>query len=179
MNTQEWALILFTILAQMAVGSFLVLGVLHAYARRQAGEAAAERLSDRALLALGPVMVLALIASLFHLGSPLNAPRAVLNLGSSWLSREIFMGVLFTVSGGLFALMQWRKIASSSLRNITAWIAAIVGLGFIFSMSQWIFWLWVGRLAPRRMIKKIRPNVLPTKKVLALLQHERGMHIVS
>ena len=87
MNTQEWALILFTILSQMAVGAFWVLGVVHFYARRKMGETAANRMSDGALLVIGPVLVLAFVASLFHLGSPLNAPRAVIGLGSSWLSR--------------------------------------------------------------------------------------------
>lgn len=134
MNTQEWALIIFTILAQMAVGSFLVLGVIHTYARRKAGDEAADRLSDRALLAIGPVLILAMIASLFHLGSPIAAYRAVVNLGSSWLSREIFFGILFVVAGGIFALMQWRKIGSFGLRTVVAWIAALIGLVFIASM---------------------------------------------
>lgn len=37
MQTQEWALITFTILTQMAVGAFLVLGVVHYFAVRKAG----------------------------------------------------------------------------------------------------------------------------------------------
>jgi anaerobic dimethyl sulfoxide reductase subunit C (anchor subunit) len=136
MNTQEWALIVFTILAQMAVGSFLVLGVVHFFARRQAGEAAADRLSDRALLGIGPVLVLAMIASLFHLGTPLNAPRAVANIATSWLSREVLFSVLFVVVGGVFALMQWRKMASATVRFVVAVVAAIIGLALLVSMSQ-------------------------------------------
>lgn len=136
MNTQEWALIIFTILAQMAVGSFLVLGVVHTYARRKAGDEAADRLSDRALLAIGPVLILAMIASLFHLGSPVTAYRAVVNVGTSWLSREILFGVLFVLAGGLFALMQWRKIGSFGLRTVVAWIAGLIGLVFIASMTM-------------------------------------------
>ena len=136
MNVQEWSLIAFTILSQMTVGSFVVLGVVHFFARRKAGEQASDQLSDRALLAIGPVMILALIASLFHLGSPLNAFRAVANLDTSWLSREILFGVLFTVVGGLFAIMQWRKIGSVTLRTVIAWIATIVGLVFVYSMSR-------------------------------------------
>src|SRR5512140_1401715 len=112
MNVREWALIAFTILAQMSVGSFLVLGVVHYFASHKSGMENADQLSDRALIAIGPVMVLALIVSLVHLGNPLNAYRAVTNLATSWLSREIFFGVLFTVAGGLFAIMQWRKIST-------------------------------------------------------------------
>lgn len=136
MDVREWALIAFTILAQMSVGAFLVLGVVHFFAVRKAGMEEADRLSDRALLAIGPLMVLSLLASLFHLGSPLNAYQAVTNLGSSWLSREVFFSVLFTIVGGVFAIMQWRKIGTFAVRNVIAWIAALIGLAQVFSMSN-------------------------------------------
>ncbi len=136
MNVREWALISFTILAQMSVGSFLVLGAIHLLAQRRAGMEAADRLADRALLAIGPVLVLGMIASLLHLGNPFVAYRAVTNVASSWLSREILFTVLFGVSGAAFALMQWRKIASFTVRNIVAWIAGLIGLGLVASMSQ-------------------------------------------
>ena len=90
MNTHDWALVAFTIMAQMSVGSFVVLGIVHFFAARRAGPAEADRLSDRALLIIGPVMVLGMLASFFHLGNPINAYNAIGNIGSSWLSREIF-----------------------------------------------------------------------------------------
>lgn len=136
MNLRDWALIVFTVLAQMSVGSFLVLGVVHYFAVRSAGKEQADRLSDRALLAIGPVLVLGMLASLFHLGTPLAAYRAVSNLATSWLSREILSGVLFAAFGGLFAIMQWRKIASFAVRNAIALIAAVLGIALVFSMSQ-------------------------------------------
>lgn len=135
MDIQELALIAFTILAQMSVGSFLVLGLVHTFVARKAGMEEADRISDRALLAIGPVLILAMLASLFHLGNPLNAPRAVFNLDSSWLSREILSSVLFVFFGGVFALMQWRKIASFAVRNVIAWVAALLGLVLVYSMS--------------------------------------------
>jgi anaerobic dimethyl sulfoxide reductase subunit C len=136
MNVHDWSLIVFTILAQMAVGAFVVLGIVHFWAKRTAGEAEADRLSDRALLAIGPVLILGLFASLFHLGTPENAYYALLNIGTSWLSREILFGTLFAVAGGAFALLQWRKIGSVSLRQILAAVAALLGLALVFSMSQ-------------------------------------------
>lgn len=136
MNTKDWALIVFTILAQMSVGAFVVLGITHYFAQRKAGAQEADRMSDRALLAIWPVLVLGLLASILHLGSPLGAPRAIMNIGSSWLSREILFGVLFGVSGFVFAFLQWRKIGSFSLRNVVAWIAALIGLALIYSMSR-------------------------------------------
>jgi anaerobic dimethyl sulfoxide reductase subunit C (anchor subunit) len=136
MNVREWALITFSIIAQMSVGSFLVLGIVHFFAARKAGEEQASQLSDRALLAIGPVLVLGLLASLLHLGNPLNAYRAISNLGTSWLSREIFSGVVFAGLGGLFAIMQWRKIASFQVRNLVALAAGAVGLVLVYSMSM-------------------------------------------
>ena len=136
MNAREWALITFTILTQMSVGSFLVLGIVHYYANRKAGMKEADRLSDYALLAIVVTFGLALLASLLHLGNPLNAPRAVTHLATSWLSREILFGVLFAGLAVVFAFMQWRKIASFAVRNVIAWIAALVGLVLVYVESQ-------------------------------------------
>jgi len=144
MNAREWALVAFTILTQMAVGSFIILGIVHFFAARKWGDAEADRLSDRALLAIGPVLVLGTLASLFHLGNPLNAYRAISNLGSSWLSREILSNMLFIGLGALFAFMQWRKLSTSANRTVVAWVAALVGLVLIFSMAQ----IYMLRTAP-------------------------------
>ncbi len=136
MELREWALVLFTVLMQMSVGAFVVLGVVHFYAMRKAGAEQADRLSDLALFAIGPTVVLALIASLGHLGNPFNAPRAIMNLRTSWLSREIFLSMGFVVVGAVFAFMQWRKIGSFALRNVVAWVAALVGLAAVYSMAR-------------------------------------------
>lgn len=136
MNVREWALIAFTILAQMSVGSFLVLGIVHYFASHSENLEEADRLSDRALIAIGPVLVLGLVASLLHLGNPLNAYRAVTNLSSSWLSREILSGVIFAALGATFAFMQWRKISTANIRNLVALLTAAVGLVLVYCMSQ-------------------------------------------
>jgi anaerobic dimethyl sulfoxide reductase subunit C (anchor subunit) len=136
MDVRDWALITFTILVQMSIGSIWVLGIAHYYAMRKYGAEEADRLSDRAMYALLPVIALAFIASLLHLGNPLNAYRAVTNLGSSWLSREIFFGVIFAVLAFAFAFLQWRKIGPMLLRTVVAWLAALVGLVLVFVMAH-------------------------------------------
>jgi anaerobic dimethyl sulfoxide reductase subunit C len=136
MNVHDWALIAFTILVQMSVGSIWVLLLAYLFASRKHGVEAADRLSDRALLALVPVIALGFLASLFHLGNPFSAYRAVTNLGSSWLSREILFGVIFAVLATVYAFMQWRKIGSAGLRNVIAWLAAIDGLVLVYCMSR-------------------------------------------
>ena len=136
MDTRELALIAFTILSQMSVGAFVVLGIVNLYAVRKAGEAEADRMSDRALLAIGPVLVLGIIASFFHLGNPLNAPLAVLNFGSSWLSREIAFVVVFSILGAVFAFMQWRKLGTMQVRRSLAVVTAVIGLAQVVSMAM-------------------------------------------
>lgn len=136
MDVREWSLVVFTILGQMSVGSFLVFLIVYFFAARTAGREEAERLSDRALLAIGPVLILGMGASVLHLGNISNAYRAVANLGSSWISREIFFGVLFAVIGGVFGIMQWRKIGPFALRMVIALLAAIVGISLVVSMAS-------------------------------------------
>jgi anaerobic dimethyl sulfoxide reductase subunit C (anchor subunit) len=136
MNAHDWALIAFTILTQMSVGAMWTLVIVHIFAIRKHGEEVANRLGDRSLVAIVSVVILAFIASLFHLGNPLNAPLAVTNFGTSWLSREILFGVIFAVLVVVYAILQWRKIGPSLLRNIFAWLAALVGLVLVWSESM-------------------------------------------
>lgn len=136
MSVREWALVTFTILAQMSVGAFVVLGIVHSYANRKAGMQEADRLSDRALVAIITTLGLGMLASLLHLGNPLRAPTAVTNLATSWLSREILSGVVFAVLGVIFAAMQWFKWGTYAVRNVIAWIAAAVGLVLVYCMSR-------------------------------------------
>lgn len=136
MQANEWSLIIFTTVMQMAVGSFVILGGIHFFATRRYDAKAADTLSDRALLAIGPVVVLALLVTFFHLGNPLNAPRAISNLGSSWLSREVTLAVVFAVGGAVFALMQWRKISTATVRNAMGILLAAIGLLLVWSMAQ-------------------------------------------
>lgn len=135
MELHEWALIIFTTVMQMAVGAFVLVGGIHLFAARRYTVETADKLSDRALIAIGPVVVLALIATFFHLGNPLNAPRAISNLGSSWLSREIVLAVVFAIGGAVFAFMQWRKVSTPAVRNAIALVVAAVGLVLVFAMA--------------------------------------------
>ncbi|GAB2884360.1 dimethyl sulfoxide reductase anchor subunit family protein [Nocardioides pacificus] len=137
MHTDELPLVLFTILAQLAVGSFVVLGVIHLVARlRGIPDEQVDKLSDPALYVIGPVMVLGLAASMLHLGNPINALNAVRNIDSSWLSREILLGSAFAALGAAFAATQWFGWLTPRLRQLLAGLTALVGLGLVFAMSM-------------------------------------------
>jgi anaerobic dimethyl sulfoxide reductase subunit C (anchor subunit) len=136
MHVSEWPLVVFTILAQMAVGSFVVLGAVQLLARRHSDVATVDKLSRPALYAIGPVMVGGMLASLFHLGNPLNVFNVLNGLGSSWLSREIFFGSAFAVAGAAFAVCQWRGWLTPLLRQVLAGVTAAIGLVLVLSMSM-------------------------------------------
>jgi anaerobic dimethyl sulfoxide reductase subunit C (anchor subunit) len=136
MELKEWSLIIFTIVMQMAIGSFVMLGGVHFFATRRNGMAEADRMADRSLLAIGPLVVLALLVTVFHLGNPLNAPRAISNFGSSWLSREIILAGTFSVLGAVFAFMQWRKLGSMNVRRVVGLVVALVGLVLVYAMAM-------------------------------------------
>lgn len=136
MHVSELPLVTFTILAQLAVGSFVVLGVVQLVARRRGGAAVVDRLSDPALYAIGPVMVLGLLASILHLGNPINMLHTIRHWDSSWLSREILFGCTFAALGAAFAVCQWRHWFTPVLRQVLAGVTAVVGLGLVYVMSM-------------------------------------------
>ncbi|HEY8620907.1 MAG TPA: DmsC/YnfH family molybdoenzyme membrane anchor subunit [Dermatophilaceae bacterium] len=131
----ELPLVIFTIIAQMSVGSFVVLGLIHLFGART-GRGAIDKVSDPALYAIGPILVLGLLASMTHLGTPIRAINALRHLDSSWLSREILFGLLFAAIGGAFAFTQWFKWLTPRLRQALAGLAALVGLALIWSMTM-------------------------------------------
>ncbi len=136
MNTREWALIIFTILGQLSVGTLLVLLIVRAYLTGKAGAEKAASLTNLPIYGVVVTMGLALIASLFHLGQVTHVIGAVPNLGTSWMSREVVSSVAFAVLVALFALLEWRKLASAGVRLLVAWIAALVGLFLLLCMSM-------------------------------------------
>jgi anaerobic dimethyl sulfoxide reductase subunit C (anchor subunit) len=133
---KERSLAAFTLLSQMAVGAFWVLGALHLWVARQAGPATAETWTRIALWVVVPVMMAAMLASLLHLGTPLYAWRALANLSSSWLSREILFAVLFTAAAATLAVLCWFNLGPPGARTVLGWAATLLGLALIYSMAN-------------------------------------------
>jgi anaerobic dimethyl sulfoxide reductase subunit C len=113
-----------------------VLMIVRAYAVKKAGVDQADRLTDKPLYIVFPIMLLALLASVFHLGNPINIVGAVPNLGTSWLSREVVTAVVFVILAGFYTLMQWRKISTDTIRTVIGWIAALVGIFQTYAMAM-------------------------------------------
>ncbi len=134
----DLSMTIFSIFAQMSVGAFIVLGVVQVLARTRGGRSAEEidRLTDPATYAVGVTLVLGLAASIFHLGTPMNAINVLRHVDSSWLSREIAFGLGFAGLGFAFAAMQYFKWGSAQLRQVLAGLTALVGVGLVASMAM-------------------------------------------
>lgn len=133
---KERPLILFTLLIQLSVGAFLTLVALYFLFLRQAGADAASTLTGTGLLAIGPLVGLGILASLFHLGTPQNAYRALLNWRTSWLSREILFTLLFAFSGATFTALQWYQVGPFSARALVGGVTGLFGLALVYSMAR-------------------------------------------
>lgn len=129
---EEWPLMMFTLFSQFAIGTFIILIVIRLALSKKIEEKTIARLTNSGLLAVGFIMVVAIVFSLFHLGDPLGAYRSITNPGTSWLSREILSAVVFL---GLWFVDYILNRQGRSNRGLE-WIAAVMGLIVIYSMAS-------------------------------------------
>jgi anaerobic dimethyl sulfoxide reductase subunit C (anchor subunit) len=136
MIINEWALVVFTILTQMAFGAFFLLWIIHAVARRRIGVAEADRLSNPTFLAIPAIQGAALLISLGHLSQIMRAHLAVTHLGTSWLSAEVSFAIATFLVVGLFGILQWFKATPNAFRSFLGILGMLLGIGTIYSMSR-------------------------------------------
>jgi anaerobic dimethyl sulfoxide reductase subunit C (anchor subunit) len=152
---QERPLIIFTVLAQMAVGAFFALVGLRSWIIWTVDRQVADWLIRFAQLGVGLALGVALLNSLGHLGNPQRAYRALANLKSSWLSREILFAGLFAAGWAAYTLLLWlspggytipRSLRwldvgltlpwAATAQNIAGAFAILAGLGLMHSMAR-------------------------------------------
>jgi anaerobic dimethyl sulfoxide reductase subunit C (anchor subunit) len=128
---KHWSLIFFTLLAQTAVGAYV------AYLGIDTLSGGLPALTgQQMILTVFILMVLGLLISLTHLGSPRNAFWAVANLRKSWLSREVLFALAFTGSIGLQVFLEWRRIRYGGLDIILMGLSLVFGVSLILSMGK-------------------------------------------
>jgi DMSO reductase anchor subunit len=132
----EGALIAFTLVSQLVVGSLLVYTMIFF-----TGQIATTQLSSgftvktpEILLLAG--MVIATIISFLHLGNPVNAIDALNNIENSWLSREILSLTLFFISLFLLFLGRWLMNSRERIITVLFLLSAIAGIYFIIVMIK-------------------------------------------
>jgi len=136
LDMKERPLIGFTLLSQLAAGTFLALVILDALSF-QTGQISYTRwVTSKTLFGITLLMIASMLVSLFHLGTPQTAYRAFSNLKTSWLSREIFFAATF---GGLLVLLSvvhWLDFGASFAQSVIAWAAALTGMLLVYCMSR-------------------------------------------
>lgn len=136
MNTHDLPMVIFTLFSQMAVGTFVALGVIQLAIGNRHTQQVRARIIAPVLYAIGPVLVIGLLVSMLHMNDITNTFNVIRHPGSSWLSREILFGVSFAAFGFLFALLEWFEKGSYALRQGIAVITAILGVGLLVSESM-------------------------------------------
>lgn len=134
---KEWPLVAFTILGQTSVGLSLV-SAWSLFFKSDGGPSTLvgrERALPGLVLALA-LLLAAVLVSFFHLGHPLRARRALANLRTSWLSREILFELGFLGAVALAVWRLWRSSGPDGVGRSALAAAAVLGLLFLFSMAR-------------------------------------------
>ena len=131
----HWPLVLMLVLTQMSVGTFVVEQLLGRVLAVN-GQETIEQTRAVHLIAAFALGMLGMGASLFHLGRPLFAFRAVIGLLTSWLSREIVCFGAFAALASLYAALPWLSVwninISRGANDLLGWSVVATGLTGVF-----------------------------------------------
>ncbi|HVX09998.1 MAG TPA: DmsC/YnfH family molybdoenzyme membrane anchor subunit [Pirellulales bacterium] len=136
-------LIVMLVLTQLSVGAFLAEMAMR-WAYGGATLAAVRPVHAASALAFG---LIALAASVFHLGRPRYAFRALLGLSTSWLSREILAFGAFAGAAVIYAASTWWSGgAAGTVEDMLGF--AVVGCGLagvlcsvmVYAVTRRTFW---------------------------------------
>lgn len=131
----HWPLVLMLVLTQMSVGAFVVEQLLGRLLEVD-GQEIVEQTRPVHLVAAFALGMLGMGASLFHLGRPLYAFRAVIGLMTSWLSREIVCFGAFAALASLYAALPWLSVWNVNIfhgaNDLLGWGVVVTGLAGVF-----------------------------------------------
>lgn len=127
MAIHELPLALFSTFAPMGAGAFGILAI--AFFANSFSEAALKRIDRLTAIPLAFVLV-GFIAAFFHLSSPLNAINVFAGVGTSPLSNEIAVGVVFAVVAIAYWLAAMTGKLAYGVRKAFAVVVAVLGVVF-------------------------------------------------
>lgn len=136
MNLREWALPVYTILIQLAVGSMTTLWVLRAVFRSRYPAAQLEVVLRNPVAIILITTSMAMVGSFFHLSRPYFSFLAIFNVGASWLSREVFFTVLFFAAVAGLWFLQGHVEGHTQAKTLVGWAAVLFGATIILCMTN-------------------------------------------
>lgn len=140
----HWPLIVMLVLTQLSVGAFLAALVMRLMPTSDS-LIAIHPVHSASALAFG---LIALGASVFHLGRPRYAFRAVLGLRTSWLSREIVAFGLFAAAAVVYWASTWLTAGDNAgaIESVLGWAVVAFGLAgvlcsvMVYAVTRRAYW---------------------------------------
>lgn len=136
MNVREWALPVYTILMQLAVGALFVLWLARLFATSKFSSHELNRINRNPILVIAFTAVVAMGGSHFHLSRPFHSFLAVLNFRSSWLSREIVFTLFFFLTILSLLYFTYFQTHRGRLINGLGWMASLFGCVVVYCMAR-------------------------------------------
>lgn len=136
MNLREWALPLYTILMQLAIGALFVLWLIRYFAVSKFSPQEIDRIISNPILVIAFTAMVAMGGAHFHLSKPFHSFLAVLNFKSSWLSREIVFNLLFFITIISLLYLTYFQTHRRRLITILGWLAIMFGTILIYCMAR-------------------------------------------
>jgi anaerobic dimethyl sulfoxide reductase subunit C len=136
MNVREWALPVYTILMQLAVGSLLVLWLIRRLSASKFSPEEIDHVVQNPVVVIAFTAAVAMIGAHFHLSRPFHSYLAVLNFKSSWLSREIVFSVLFFLTTISLLYLTFFTDHYRSLIGSLGWLAIVLGCVLVYCMAR-------------------------------------------
>lgn len=135
MTNWELPLVFLTVLTQWAVGIALMMTIVEfVFPQAITDENAAKfRIGGMATF---PLIAVAVLSSILHLGQPLAAMNAFRHLGTAMLSMETLCSVVMIVLSLLYAFIWWKKSDRAALRKYTGLLLAVVGIVSVVISSR-------------------------------------------
>lgn len=129
----EWSLLIFTYMMNAAAGLCVVSGVFAVHLSRRLTADSFKRFMMLTIFIICGIAGVGSAASITHLGVPLNAPNAINNVFSAWLSREVVVTAAFVGALGV-SFLRLRKTGKFSFLLYGG--AMVIGLADIFCMAS-------------------------------------------
>lgn len=127
----EMPLALFTTFAPMGAGAFIALAV--AFFTTKFDEDELKKIDKMTFIAFGFVVV-GFIASLFHLTNPMNGFGIFSGLGTSPLSNEVVVGIVFVVIAAVYCVLAvMGKLAEGARKGFAAVVAVAAVVLCVFT----------------------------------------------
>ncbi|MBN6074469.1 dimethyl sulfoxide reductase anchor subunit [Aggregatibacter actinomycetemcomitans] len=128
----ELPLVVFTVLAQSAVGSWLVFS----FVLCTSSNAQNRHYLHKVMFVILALLGIGFAASVLHLGTPIRAFNSLNRVGESMMSNEIASGALFFAMAGMYWLLAIMRKMPLALDKLWLVITSLIGLVFMVIMDQ-------------------------------------------